>query len=493
MSILSKIKNGLLDRLYALFGKEREDIGVNMRFSVITLISYRNIAVNKVRSFLTIGGVGIGIGIITFLISIGFGVQDMVIREITKNNPSNVVDVSNSNLENLVTLDDTAMEKIKNIEGVTRVERAVNVGVKFFNGETKLDSVLYGYTKGYLDMTGIRIKEANADFDDKGEQAFVTPKLAQLLGFDNASDIIGKTVQYSVIISGDISRKKEEASTDSNTDNDSDLDNTVQTESQGATIDNTQAPAADTKSITDTTDTKTDKNAASAGNSTPNNAEEKLDIIIAGLINDDGNNNTSIYAITGYDHLQDEFNLAGGQNGKVEVNVQADVNSIRSRVEQMGFSTDSVVDTVNDINAFFNVVKIVMVVFGTIIMSISAMGMLNTLSVSLLQRTREVGILKALGAKRADVFKMFIFEAAIISFSGGLLGFLSGYGAARGINALFNYFAQKRGEDVVTFISVPFYFIIAIVAFIAFLGFSTGIMPARRASKTHALDALRYE
>lgn len=64
-------------------------------------------------------------------------------------------------------------------------------------------------------------------------------------------------------------------------------------------------------------------------------------------------------------------------------------------------------------------------------MSISAMGMLNTLSVSLLQRTKEVGILKALGAKRSDIFKMFIFEAFLISFLGGSLGLLFGYGETR--------------------------------------------------------------
>lgn len=433
MNIIAKIKNDLLDRIYHLFGKEREDIGVNMQFSVITLISYRNIAANKIRSFLTIGGVGIGIGIITFLISLGFGIQEMVIREITKNNPSNVIEVSNGSLENLITLNDETMDKIKGIEGVMRIERAVNIGVKFYSNDTKIDSVLYGYTRGYMDMANIRIKEGTTDFGDTEKKVFVTPKLAQLMGFDNPSDIIGKTVQYEVIISEDI----------------------------------------------------VDKNAEKN--------REKEDIEVAGLINDDSNKNNSLYAITLYDYLKEDFQLTGGQAGKVEVSIQADLNSIRSRIEQSGFSTESISDTVQDVNAFFNVIKIVMVVFGTIIMSISAMGMLNTLSVSLLQRTREVGILKALGAKRADVFKMFIFEAAIISFSGGILGFSLGYGAAKGANLIFNYFAQKRGEDIVNFISVPLYFVIAIIAFVAFLGFATGIMPARRASKTHALDALRYE
>jgi putative ABC transport system permease protein len=126
-------------------------------------------------------------------------------------------------------------------------------------------------------------------------------------------------------------------------------------------------------------------------------------------------------------------------------------------------------------------------------MSISAMGMLNTLSISLLQRTKEVGILKALGTKRADIFKMFIFEAFLISFFGGAIGLLFGYGAARGINYGVNILAGKHGVAPSLFVEVPSIFVTSVVAFIFFLGLITGLFPAMRASKIHALEALRYE
>ena len=121
------------------------------------------------------------------------------------------------------------------------------------------------------------------------------------------------------------------------------------------------------------------------------------------------------------------------------------------------------------------------------------MGMLNTLSVSLLQRTREVGILKALGAKRKDIFFMFVFEAAIISFLGGLVGFVVGYGGAILINFIFNIFASRQGLSAINFVYIPPAFRMAISLFILFLGFVTGLLPARRAALIHALDALRYE
>jgi putative ABC transport system permease protein len=215
---------------------------------------------------------------------------------------------------------------------------------------------------------------------------------------------------------------------------------------------------------------------------------ERGNIKVIGIINDD--QNTFMYLPLPF--LKNKFGITGAQSGKVEVDVNK-VANIRAQIEQMGFVTESVIDLVKDINSFFNIIRVAMVILGTIIMSISAMGMLNTLSVSLLQRTKEVGILKALGAKRKDVFKMFVFEAAIISFLGGSLGFLGGYGTAYAINILFNITAVRSGHATLNFVYIPYYFVVAIIVFIFFLGLATGLMPARRAARIHALDALRYE
>jgi ABC-type antimicrobial peptide transport system permease subunit len=153
------------------------------------------------------------------------------------------------------------------------------------------------------------------------------------------------------------------------------------------------------------------------------------------------------------------------------------LNRSRLQIEQTAFVTESIVDTIADINSFFSIVRGILIVFGVIIMSISAMGMLNTLSVSLLQRTKEVGILKALGAKRSDIFKMFIFEAFLISFLGGSLGLLFGYGGAKGINTGVNLLAEKYGVSSMNFVQLPSAFVVSIIVFIFFLGLITGSSP----------------
>ena len=405
-----------------------------MRLSVVLLMSYRNIVVNKTRSVLTIGGVAIGLGIITLLISLGFGVQVMVIDEITKNNPDNIIDVGNGNLENFIVLDDEVTQKIRNIDGVIKIETSLNVGGKFYNNNSQVDAVIFGMTKDYMQMSKLYLKEGNLDFSDQENAVIITPKLANLLGFENPADALEKEIEYEVMVSKNLIEESKKSG-----------------------------------------------------------EVERKKIIIRGIVNDDINKNVSVYAYTTMAYLRDNYGIMAGQSGKVEIKPEADIETIRSQVEQLGLTTESVVDTVRDINSFFVIIRIIMVIFGTIIMSISAMGMLNTLSVSLLQRTREVGILKALGAKRRDVFKMFILEAAIISFSGGILGLLGGYGLAKFINFIFNAVGQSRGVEASNFVEIPYYFILAIIIFIAVLGFATGIMPAVRASKTHALDALRYE
>jgi putative ABC transport system permease protein len=401
-----------------------------MRFGMLVFIGYRNLRSSKLRSFLTIGGVAIGIGIITVLICLGFGVQRLVVSEVTKNNSVDVISLSNRNLENFVVLNDENIEKIKNIEGVHNVATVMETGGKVYWSDSQTDAIIYGTNKDYLGMGDVKFSAGKIDdCDSEQNTAALSSRLAKILGFSDPAQAIGNEMEFDMVLSSDITSNVEK----------------------------------DTVS-------------------------QKGKIKVVGIVPDD--QNTYLYVPLTF--LKKEFGISGAQSGKIKVDTDK-VASIRAQIEQMGFVTESVVDIVADINSFFNIIRIIMIILGTIIMSISAMGMLNTLSVSLLQRTKEVGILKALGAKRKDVFKMFVLEAAIISFLGGTLGFLGGYGAAYLINLLFNILAMRNGHETLNFIYIPYYFVVTIVVFIFFLGLFTGLMPARRASRIHALDALRYE
>ncbi len=411
----------------------------HMRLSTILFIGYRNMFSNRMRSMLTIGGVAIGIGIITLLISLGFGVQGMVIREVTDNNPIDIIDVSNKSLESFALLDKTTLERISNIEGIDQVEVRASIGGKFFNGEAQTDVVINAVSRHYLDLAR---SDASQELRDKlfaeSRSILITPKLAELLGFGNPEDAVGKEIEYTGVVTADML---------------ADVDEVPKNEADIAT-------------------------------------EGRL--VIAGILRDQSKDD-AVYAYIPIDEVRKRYGKVAGQFAKVHVKDEASIEPVRLGIEQTAFVTESVVDTVADINAFFSIVRAVLVVFGVIIMSISAMGMLNTLSISLLQRTKEVGILKALGTKRTDIFKMFIFEAFLISFFGGGIGLAFGYAAAKGINIGINVMAGRYGVSPTDFVEMPSVFVISIAIFIFMLGLVTGIFPAIRAAKIHALEALRYE
>jgi len=394
---------------------------------------------NRMRSILTIGGVAIGIGVITLLISLGFGVQEMVIHEVTKNNPSDIIDITNKSLESFVLLDKNTLERIRGIDGIEQVEIRSSIGGKLFQGDSQTDVVINAVSRHYLDLARSDVSQTLREkIFTEPEGILITPKLANLLGFENPSESIGKTIEYSAVVTDDI--------------------------------------LADVEDVPE---------------ETPKNEHENM-VTIVGIINDQTKDD-AVYAYISIEEIRERYGGVTGQFAKARVKNESSIESVRLQIEQTAFVTESVIDTIADINSFFLIVRSILIVFGVIIMSISAMGMLNTLSISLLQRTKEVGILKALGTKRTDIFKIFIFEAFLISFLGGIIGLVFGYGAARGVNYLMNIFAIRYGVVASSFVEVPTAFVISIVIFIFFLGLITGIFPAMRASKIHALEALRYE
>ncbi len=126
----------------------------HMLLSSVLFIGWRNMFANRMRSILTVGGVAIGIGIITLLIALGFGVQGMVIREVTKNNPSDIIDISNKSLESFALLDKTAINKMRNIAGIKEIEVRASVGGKFVNGDSQTDVTLNAISRHFLDLAG---------------------------------------------------------------------------------------------------------------------------------------------------------------------------------------------------------------------------------------------------------------------------------------------------------------------------------------------------
>lgn len=178
---------------------------------------------------------------------------------------------------------------------------------------------------------------------------------------------------------------------------------------------------------------------------------------------------------------------------KVVVKDQTDLSKTRRQIEAMGYITRSVADTVAQINSLFATARTILALLGLVALAVAALGMFNTLTVSLLERTREVGLMKAMGMKSSEVQELFLTESMIMGFFGGILGIIVGFLAGKLVGLILSFFAIFKGVGFVDISYVPFPFVLVVVFLSLLVGIATGIYPAKRATKISALNALRYE
>lgn len=185
------------------------------------------------------------------------------------------------------------------------------------------------------------------------------------------------------------------------------------------------------------------------------------------------------------------------------VTVKADsvdsVESVEAELAEMGFATMSVQSEQQALKMVFAVIQGVLGALGGIAMLVAAIGIANTMTMSIFERTREIGIMKAVGASNRQIKRVFLGEAAVIGVLGGLGGLMTSLAGA----GLANLFARtmiasraaQTGREVmeVTFFRVPFWLGVFAIVFAAGVGLLSGVLPAIRAGNLDPLSALRHE
>ncbi len=187
-----------------------------------------------------------------------------------------------------------------------------------------------------------------------------------------------------------------------------------------------------------------------------------------------------------------------GVEALTQVKIIADdtknIAGIRQQVQGNGFLTTSPVDTLEQINQIFKFFNIMLLGFGVIGMIVAILGMFNTLTISLLERTQEIGLMKALGARNTDMRKLFIVEAVLLSFMGAVIGIVTAIINGLIIDKIMNRFASSRGVGLrFSLFATPLWLVLSLVGFMILVGLLVVLMPARRAEKINPIDALRRE
>jgi putative ABC transport system permease protein len=191
--------------------------------------------------------------------------------------------------------------------------------------------------------------------------------------------------------------------------------------------------------------------------------------------------------------FQNNEHVISYSGAKVEMKSKEDVDQAKLQIENMGFKVSSVKETVDQINQFFNIFQAILISFGGIAVVVACLGMFNTLTVMLLEKTREVGFMKSLGARKKYIYRLFILESIIIGLLGSISGILVGTSIGYILNVTVMNMAKSSGNEPVPIFYTPILLIVSVISTAVIISIITGFYPARHAAKINPLDALRYE
>jgi len=196
--------------------------------------------------------------------------------------------------------------------------------------------------------------------------------------------------------------------------------------------------------------------------------------------------------------IWDLFRLRGGQLGYSAVSVKLgslrDLERVKSRVRDMGFSTFALADQFDEIRKAFYFMDMILAAVGMIAIVVAALGIVNTMVMSILERFREIGVMKAVGAGDGDIKRIFFFESSAIGLLGGAAGCVLGWVVSQVINRVVNfYLAREGGMPYIDYFAFPFWIFLGAVAFSLLVSLVSGIYPARRAARVDPVVALRHD
>ena len=170
-----------------------------------------------------------------------------------------------------------------------------------------------------------------------------------------------------------------------------------------------------------------------------------------------------------------------------------DVAAIEADIKKMGYLAFSLLDAAKGLRTVFTVFDLLLGLFGSLALTVASLGIINTLVMAILERRREIGVLKALGATDADVKRLFFAEAAAMGLAGGLFGLAGGWLIGRALTLGTTIYLKSQDLPSIKISSIPWWLALGAILFAVLVSLAAGLYPASRAAKLNPVEALRYE
>lgn len=374
---------------------------------------------------------GVSLGVGTIVGLVSLGIGMQAIATEQIASFNGLITISVTETENSANpLNDEAVQKIGDIKHVKMASPNITAPAQVTYDNTSTTLVATGLNKDALDFEGVKLATGDAS------GAVMTRAAIKNFSIKNDSDIIGKPITIVLV----------------------------------------QASDADS---------------GGSAQSLLNSLKPKqLDITVTGVSDDELLGTVYIPL----DKIKSAVNFKSYTSVNAQIDSRKNVASARDEIEKLGYTTKSVVDLIDQVDRVFLISEIILGIIGGVALIVALLGVVNIMTIALLERTHEIGILKSLGATNKDVKKIFSTEASLFGLIGGSIGVMLAWLAGLGINKLLNWMIQSSGggESATLFI-VPIGFAIVMIFISYFVAIIAGWYPARHAGKLSAMEALRYE
>ncbi|MBU4162219.1 ABC transporter permease [Patescibacteria group bacterium] len=329
----------------------------------------------------------------------------------------------------VIIINDQALTEMREIEGIKDISPIVSYPAQIAMGDLIGNIVLKGIDDNYLKYEGINVKDGEEMGKEKKE-VLVSEAVVMLFGAETNSEIIGKEVE--VQISGALGE-------------------------------------------------------SAVGGEEFIQFDDKYKIVgvVVGT--------ESVFIFFPLSDLQKRVDIFEYESAKVRVTKEASIIPVSDALIDKGFQVISLSETVNQANQIFRGIQFALGFFGAIALFVAAIGMVNTMTVTLLERTNEIGIMRATGASKKDILTIFMSEATVMGFLGGVAGLILGILGGSLFNLTINIIAGAFGGKSISLFYYPAWFIITLIVVSTSVGLAAGFFPGRKAAKLDPLDALRYK
>ena len=394
-----------------------------IRPQILVYIAMKNLLGRRLRTFLTVTGIIIGVGAVVFLVSLAVGLHDVVNQQVIGSKSVTSIDVTSPNSTTIL-LNDSNVNKINSFGHVTTVAPAYILAGKISYQSSQSDTVVYGTDNQYINLSALKFVAGQHNLKNAND-AIVNTSLLDLIGQSNPGAALKQKL-------------------------------TVQT-------------------------------TVNRANGSQKTVTSNLNIV--GVV--DTGNGAEVYM-----GGQPFTNAGAYQYGQLKVlaDNRKNVPVVRQLIAGLGFTTASPLDTLSQINTIFTIFTFVVIGFGGIGMIIAVLGMFNTLTISLLERTKEIGLMITMGARKADVQRLLILEALLLSVIGGIGGILVAWLIGQAVNLFLTLYANNRGvPGAIHVFSVTPLLVLATLVMIVAVGLLVAVYPSKRAGRINPIDVLRNE